>query len=291
MIVPSPARISWSTPAPLPAGLQALARLGWRRGLARVAGWVGGPITVCCGRVPVELDLGVPYERHLFLGLSERDVLGVLEQCLRPGDVAVDVGAYVGFHTAFMANLVGPAGRVYALEPDPVVQVRLQRLAANNPLRNIEVAPVAASDTDAEAVLYQSVVSGLSSLRRAWSPETTVKEIRVRTQRLDAFLAERDCRHVRLLKIDVEGHEGSVLAGLQETLARGAVDIVVFEVTPPDHPAFDGRLGEILDALAHHGYVTVGLSAREPLPRARFEPDLRRLAPGYNLVALREPQP
>ena len=35
------------------------------------------------------------------------------------GGVALDVGANVGLHTIVMSRLVGPAGRVFAFEPDP----------------------------------------------------------------------------------------------------------------------------------------------------------------------------
>jgi hypothetical protein len=38
--------------------------------------------------------------------------------CLKPGDVAVDVGANIGFFTALFGTLVGPAGRVFAFEPE-----------------------------------------------------------------------------------------------------------------------------------------------------------------------------
>lgn len=270
------------------ATAQALVRLGLQRGLSRLVARTEGSIPVHCGRVPLEMDMGVPYERHLFLGLTDRDVLGVFEHFLRPGDVVVDVGSNIGFHAAFMANLVGVHGRVYAFEPDAVMYCRLVRMVAANPLRNIKSIPAAASSEDGNAIFFQSSVHSLSSLRRCWSPETTMREVCVVVRRLDYFLNEHDCKHIRLIKIDVEGHERAVLDGLQDTLARRAVDVLLFEVTPPNHRAFDGDISDILDMLERHGYVTWGLSVRGLLPRRQFEENLSLLAPSYNLLAVQE---
>ena len=49
---------------------------------------------------------------------------------LRPGDVAIDIGAHKGAMTHWMARSVGRGGSVYAFEPQPVLAARLQRMAA-----------------------------------------------------------------------------------------------------------------------------------------------------------------
>src|SRR5262249_3039442 len=54
----------------------------------------------------------------------------VYEALLRPGDVAFDVGAHVGRHTAPMARCVGPTGRVLAFEPLPSCADELRRASA-----------------------------------------------------------------------------------------------------------------------------------------------------------------
>ena len=38
---------------------------------------------------------------------------------VRPGDVVLEAGANVGAYTMLFAQWVGPAGRVFAFEPDP----------------------------------------------------------------------------------------------------------------------------------------------------------------------------
>ena len=49
------------------------------------------------------------------------------------------------------------------------------------------------------------------------------------TQTFDAVLGDREIEHVRLVKIDVEGHEFQVLEGMEKSLTDGKIDYVVFE--------------------------------------------------------------
>jgi FkbM family methyltransferase len=280
------ATISWSTSSQPAAFIQAVVKLGLRRGLSRLTGLVGGRIPVNCGQVVVEIDLKKPFERHLFLGLSERDVLGVFKAVLRPGDTVIDVGANVGFHTAYMADLVGAAGKAYAFEPNPNLKTRLLKMRAENPLQNIEFFPVALSDSHTEAPFYISAMHELSSLVQDWSPTTKSQEVSVPTITLDDFLLEQGCDRVRLVKIDVEGHQYAVFKGMSRTLSRGLVDAFVFELTPPEHVTFDESAAEILDTLEESGYALFGLSDKGLLPREIFDKDMRMLEPSYNLVAL-----
>ncbi len=58
-------------------------------------------------------------------------------------------------------------------------------------------------------------------------PATALEEFTVATTTLDNLIADR---HVRLLKIDVEGHEAHVLSGAKHILGNGSVDYVMIEI-------------------------------------------------------------
>src|SRR5580765_1948024 len=88
-----------------------------------------------------ELDSGV----RLFVDLSdhviglsivrgryEPDEVRLARGVLRPGDVAVDVGAHIGFFTMQMAAAVGATGRVYAFEPFDANADLLERSLVEN---------------------------------------------------------------------------------------------------------------------------------------------------------------
>lgn len=79
------------------------------------------------------------------LGEFEPHIRTLIRRYLRPGMVAVDVGANIGLHTLQMARAVGPQGRVYAVEPAPDNLKYLKRNIALNRLSQVEVLPWAAS--------------------------------------------------------------------------------------------------------------------------------------------------
>jgi len=283
--------VTWST-SYLPAHLlQGLRQLGWQRGLARAAGRLGASIPVEFGPVELQMDLSSAHERHLFLGLQERDVLAVFQALLRPGDTVIDAGAHIGFHSAYMAQIVGPQGRVYSVEPNPAVQSRILHMAEGNPLRNIELVPAAISDRRGEAVFHVSRDPGLSSLLSSWSPTTTVEELRVKTITLDELIEKLPGKRIRLIKIDVEGHEAAAFRGLRRSLERGVVDAIVFEVAPQDKAEARLELAGISDMLQEYGYAVWGITPQGLLDHSLVRENPSLLYPGYNLLATRAELP
>ncbi|MDR2894962.1 MAG: FkbM family methyltransferase [Alistipes sp.] len=82
----------------------------------------------------------------LGLGLGRRDG-GVYEyprflrRVARPGDVAIDMGANLGYYSRVLSRLVGSEGRVWAVEPVlPVLKVLRHNLRR---CRNVEIVPCA----------------------------------------------------------------------------------------------------------------------------------------------------
>lgn len=210
--------------------------------------------------VPIVLDVtefttsnfffaGRPYEPATTAFLRER---------LHPGGVFVDVGASHGYFTVLAAALVGSAGYVAAFEPNPPVfeqlvgHVRLNGFADRVVVRQEAIADV----PDADAPLYVSQWrrnSGVStlSLDAAAMAEGGVScesSVRVHTTSFDAWFAASGLSRVDLVKVDAEGSENRVVAGMARALARGAVRAVVCETTP--------------DSAAHRQLCAAGFVAR-----------------------------
>ena len=141
-------------------------------------------------------------------------------------DAVIDVGANLGQY-ARRLRAAGWTGPILSLEPIPEVHALLAAAAATDP--GWEVAsPLAAGDVDGEAVLEVSAEADMSStlpqsaLLRDISPSSAVtRRIVVPQRRLDGLLAERPWRRL-FVKVDVQGAEPAVLAGL-----AGAWDRVV----------------------------------------------------------------
>src|SRR5262249_35351497 len=69
---------------------------------------------------------------NIVRGTYEASEIEFVRSVLRPGDIAIDAGAHIGFFTIHMAALVGAAGRIHAFEPLESNLALLERSVAEN---------------------------------------------------------------------------------------------------------------------------------------------------------------
>jgi len=144
---------------------------------------------------------------------SEGEV-DVFRQCLRPGDVALDVGANLGAHTVPLAQLVGPTGAVHAFEPQRILfQILCGNLALNE-VANVRALPFALGRAPGSTTVPPLDYRGANNFGGIPLGTTAGENVPVIT------LDQLGLAQVRLIKIDVEGMEIDVLAGGKDTLAR-----------------------------------------------------------------------
>lgn len=206
----------------------------------RSAGTPYRRMSIAGRRLTVDVTEFTTYDLYFNQTRYEPITTDFLIGALAPGDVFVDIGANHGYFTLIAASQVGPAGRVYAFEPNPPV---FDQLAAHVRLNGfddrVRLSDVAQSDADGEATFFVSQCrtnSGLSSLAPAaerieggsLSPNHTV---RVRTETFDGWYGRTKPGRIALVKIDVEGAEDRVLRGMAATLRTGAIHTVVCETT------------------------------------------------------------
>jgi FkbM family methyltransferase len=195
-------------------------------------------------------------------GVWEAQVTAAFKAILGRGDVCVDVGANIGYFTLLASRLVGPDGHVYALEPSPESQVTLAANLELNGAKNVTALGVAAGDTDGEAEFYEAHPRnrGASSLRPASAEgdavERTARSVEVR--RLDSVVSDDHLSRLKLVKIDVEGHELEVMRGLEPLLLRGSRPSIVVELTH----AWSGDEGSsyVAEFCARHRFKAYRLS-------------------------------
>jgi FkbM family methyltransferase len=158
----------------------------------------------------------------------ERDEVAFAVGQLRPGDVALDVGAHIGFFTLQMAQAVGPQGAVYAFEPlDRNADLLEQSVRENQFDRRVIVERAAVAERGGTRRLRfarETLNSGGAFLSDAEVPGLAgLAAVDVRTIRLDDYPCRRP---VRLIKMDVEGAEPQVIAGARGLLAADRPVIV-----------------------------------------------------------------
>ena len=148
---------------------------------------------------------------------------------LRPGDVFLDVGAHFGYFSMVAARVVGPTGRVIAFEPHEWLQSELGAIITRNAVEHIvEIVPLAVAEREADCTLYTSdEAEAHTTIDPDRSPVRVDATFRptsvVRTTSLDLWLAGRPelASRVRCIKIDVQGAESRVVAGMGRTLLPG----------------------------------------------------------------------
>jgi FkbM family methyltransferase len=155
----------------------------------------------------------------------ELHVRSAICELLKEGQTFVDIGANVGCISFLAAQIVGPKGRVVAIEPNPD---NLQLLYAGivlNGFENVCVLPYAASN----ARRIFSLTGGTSNTYLV--PAKHYKEVSLYTQSivLDEELAHLPA--IDFVKMDIEGHEPSVLQGFS-SLIRKHNPILLTEFNP-----------------------------------------------------------
>jgi len=171
----------------------------------------------------------------LFLfGDLDPGISSLIKRLLKPGDTFVDVGANIGVETIPASRLCGNEGRVFAFEPNPnVFKLLLDSLELND-LCNVTCFNVAASE-EAKTLFFSVPANNTGSAQ-------IVSEIRdntfcVKALRLDA-LEELQNRPIKLLKIDVEGHEKNVLKGCEGLLRQGTIENLLIEIWHSENNEF-----------------------------------------------------
>jgi FkbM family methyltransferase len=181
-------------------------------------------------------------------GWLGRSVLRAFREVVGPGDRVVDVGANQGLFTLFFSELVGPDGRVLALEPDPILFDALQLNCERNGVRNVDCRRVAASNRAGSAWLRRSRVNRGDNRIEERPRE---KSVRVEICTMDKLVGDAPLEFV---KIDVQGHEAEVLQGLGVVLDRNPRLKVFLELWPHALAARGHGILDTLHPLLVRGY-------------------------------------
>jgi FkbM family methyltransferase len=190
----------------------------------------------------------------LSFGIWEPDVSKVIEQSLAAGDVFVDIGANVGYDALLASHLVGPTGKVVAIEALPQTYAHLQRNLALNDARNVRALNVAVSDRESTVDLYEVSAHNVGAVTtlgtRGGKPLASIE-----AKPLARLLVTDEIARLRLVKMDIEGAEPAVLNDLLDNLHLypGAMDIIV-EASPQDDRKAWSRIFQRLESAGFMAY-------------------------------------
>jgi len=215
--------------------------------------------------VPDSLELITPYVLMEQLDWFE-DEIKFVRDLLRPGQIAIDIGANYGVYALTMANVVGVDGRVFAFEPVSKTAGYLkQSLDANN-FKQAEVLQLAISAAPGTGRISTQQQAELNMLVDGSKLESSEE---VRLDSLDHFFSGRT--DVDFLKIDAEGHEQIILNGGRDFFAKNS-PLVLYEVK--EGSGFHFQLVESFNGLGYDPYrLLPGLNVLVPFDPSSFSDD------------------
>jgi FkbM family methyltransferase len=253
-----------------------------------------------------------PFGFRIFLNLAEFTVCGgILNDCYEPyetdficrtvkaGQVAVDIGANIGYFTLLLAHLVGPEGFVYAFEPRADFCNSVRRSVAENDFdKRCAVYGCALGDFEGVADFRMVPRQDLDPSDPTYhascylalheSTEDRQAHCSVEVKILDRIIAESFDQRVAFIKIDAEGAEHLIFRGAQNLLRRDK-PIILSEVFGPQLQQVSqidaaGYVQSILD-LGYKCYLLEGGALTEIADVTRFfTSDAFQASPIRNMV-------
>lgn len=228
-------------------------------------------------------------------GERELDQWHILRKVVKNGSSVLDIGANIGYYALLEWSLVGSEGKIYAFEPDDRNLSYLQKnIALNKAEKNIEVHTDAVSDRNGTAVFHLAAKANLNALQlsqdhnsevlaaRKIGRRSYVGQVEVSQRNVVDILSSTD-RKVDLVRMDLEGHEVSILKAVLAALDAGdlknrAPDHFLFEPHSWEYGNSPNGLGVVLSGLARHGYEIAALGTRDekqsPIRQLGFTPEI-----------------
>jgi FkbM family methyltransferase len=176
---------------------------------------------------------------------------------IKLGDLCLDCGANLGYHTVDMARLTGPQGRVVAFEPLRLIYQQLSGNCFLNDLRNVVTLNTAIGhengvvQMDAVNVDAAGVNIGGTKVGQGGDTAQIVK--------LDGL----NFKNVAFMKIDVQGCEVRLLEGAEKTIAASR-PVMFVEIENNWLNCFGFDSGKLMNRLLGIGYLLVRINTEYP---------------------------
>jgi len=200
-------------------------------------------------RFQIVFDLD-PVMKNMYYGLYETEITSLLKKYLQEGDTFIDVGANVGYLSAFALGLVGKTGEVHAFEPVPRYFERLKNIQRDNAGYNFFMNNFAAGENEGISSIAVTNLKniGWNTIVPDFMDKNTIKEkIEVPVKRLDNYLSSNGIDNLRLIKIDTEGYEFPIFKGFQQYLCRAKrLPIIIVEICPAAYPMLNLSVEDFL---------------------------------------------
>ena len=215
------------------------------------------------------LWLDLQAEKDYWLGTYEPELQATLSELIRPGRIAYDVGANIGYISLLLARRVGQSGQVFSFEALPA---NLERLSANLALNalgeNVVVIPAAVVERERPVQFLVGPSGGMgkadgSAGRNDVAYSGTVD---IDGLSLDTFVFEMGNPPPQVVKMDIEGGEVLALPGMVRVLEQER-PLLLLELHGPEAAQV------AWETLTHRGYRLCRMTPGYPAVKTQQELD------------------
>jgi FkbM family methyltransferase len=163
-------------------------------------------------------------------GFWESWVTQFIAQNIQPGNICIDAGANFGYYSLLMAELAGQEGKTMAIEPNAYL---CKLLSFTNSLNgfHFDIINKALADHAGEITLSIPPNYWGSATIRPNVEEDMTKEL-VQTDTLDSIIEQAGLPRVDFIKMDCEGVEPMIFAGMEKTLQQNPQLKIIMEYSP-----------------------------------------------------------
>lgn len=142
----------------------------------------------------------------------EPKTVKVIKDILKPGMVAIDIGASFGILSFTMSKLVGEEGKVYCFEPSFYMFRKLERGIKLNRFTNIVPEKLALSDSRRIETIVTKKFGEIGSNKK----NTETEKISFIT--LDEYVEKKKIPSIEFIKIDTDGYEAEIIRGAKKCI-------------------------------------------------------------------------
>lgn len=182
--------------------------------------------------MPFKMRLQTPgliEETLIHSGSWEPNLVGFLRPFLTEGDLVLDIGANIGYHSLHFASLL-PKVDCISFEPHPIIYEQLTDNIRINQFSNINAYQVAVGDVSGTTSFFmqdeKAYNRGMSAIEYYQGIGAEFTKIEVKKIAIDDFLSKEMQKRVKIIKIDTQGFEYQVISGAKNTIEKSRPIII-----------------------------------------------------------------
>ena len=150
----------------------------------------------------------------------------LIRNLLNPDDVVFDIGANIGSYTIWMSKFIGSNGTIHSFEPDESSFNRLKSNVNLNKIHSyVSLNKLAISDSGERRRFTSS-----KDVENHLTVKGDISGLEIDCTTIDQYVYEHDIKHIKFIKMDIEGFEYFALNGASKTLKDNKVDVIQLEI-------------------------------------------------------------